>query len=260
MIDGMNRVMKKRLLLAAATLGLCLSMGCQWLAPETRSRGTDIEAMDTSALKQEYARVLEDADRLQAQLSERELSLAERGVELETQLELNRLLREELDATTLDLEFLEAQFITFERELTNTETKASAVAVMAEVSLTREKILKEDPGAIPADVLRRVDLRLAAAEEQMSNRNFGAAAYHARRGLRLVIQTERRYNAFLETGEPRVVSVGKANLRDAPDPDSVVLAQIPHGTILVELGQREAWRLVRMRDGVSGWVHVSLIQ
>jgi hypothetical protein len=243
-----------------ASIGLFLVAGCQWLAPQTQSGQFGSESMDRKTLQSEHTQLSEEAERLRAELEDRSVELARSGVELETQIELNRLLREELDATTQDLEYLETQFITFERELTASESKASAVAAMADVRVMREKILREHPNAIPADVLEEVDERLKAAEEKIALGQFAIAAYHARRGQRLLTHSERRHSAFLATGTPRFVSVTAANLRDAPDSGSTVIARVPYGTILVELERREAWLLVRTRDGGSGWIHSSVIR
>jgi chromosome segregation ATPase len=249
-----------RLLLILALVATATTTGCQWLAPQTRPGDVDVDAIDRAALQEEYVRLREHADRLQDDLTARDLDLAKRRAELEKQVEVNRLLRSELEATTVDLDYLESQFITLERRLSHDETKATAVAAIADAQLLQKKLRERHPGRIPEEVWTEVGARMKAAEAAMADDSFTAAVYHAHRALRLIDHTERSRSAFLASGTARIVSVSSANFREGPGSGYGVVGQFAYGTILVELDADKDWRRIRTRNGAEGWIHSSLIR
>lgn len=235
------------------------SAGCHWRAPESR-QVADLEAMDRKALEVECAKLHQQAGQLRAQLAARELDLAKSRAQLETESEMHRLLQAELEATTADLDYVESQFITLERGLKRNETRATAVAAIADAQLVQKRLRDDQPGVIPQPVWAEVDERMAAAEASIAEEHFTAAVYYAHRALRLMTRTERSRSAFFATGVARVVSVTSANLRAGPGPRHDVLGQLAYGTILVELTAVEDWRRVKTRDGAEGWIHHTLIR
>jgi hypothetical protein len=229
------------------------------MAPRSSVGLVDPDALNETELRGEYARLSVQAREMEATLVERDLELVRHGAEVAAQEELNRLLRQELDAATKDLDFLESQFISMERRLTRDETRASAVASLADAQLIYEKLRKDGKPAIGTDVLDDAAGKIASAEDQMKRSNYAAAAYYANRASRLLNQTEERHNAFLAGGTARVVSVSSANLRLGPGPAFGVVGRLIYGTVLVEVESRDGWLLVKTRDGTRGWIHNTLV-
>jgi len=248
-----------RLARTALVAGLIACAGCQWAAPRSAGSHRDVDALDENGLRGEYDRLSARADELERADAARSLELAKSEADLESQRELNRLLRQELDATTKDLDFLESQFITLEHRLTREETRASAVASLADAQLLYEKFKKEGNDSTSADVIRDVERKLAAADDQMQRNNYAAAVYYANRATRLLNQTERQHNAFLSSGGARIVAVSSANLRQGPGAGFKVVAHLTYGTVLVEVAQKEDWLQVKTRDGTQGWIHHTLL-
>lgn len=237
-----------------------LASGCQWMAPKTQPGHIDVDSADRTTLQDEYGRLRTYADGMEEKLRASELERTKQKAEVETLKESNRLLKDELDATKVDLEYLESQFITIERHFSKDETKATAVAALADAQLLYQKLRKEDPADFPEQVWTEVDHRLTSADDAMSHSNYTAAAYHAHRAIRLLNHAEKRVSSFFAGGEAHVVSVQVANLRKGPSSDEIVLTQLPYGTVLVEVGKKGEWRHVKTRSGPEGWVHTSVIQ
>lgn len=236
------------------------SGGCRWAAPESRVRAIDPDTADRETLEQEYERLLELNSRLEAEREQCEKELAGRTIELENERESRRLVRAELDATLTDLQYLESQFLTLERRLGQEESKASAVAAVADAQLLYGKFRQEHRQLLTREERAEVDRRLAAADEAIGLGQFTAAVYHAHRAIRLLNLSERERQSFLSAGTPRVVSVAVANYREGPGTEYGVVGQLPRGTVVVELAQSDEWMQVKMRSGATGWVHASLIR
>ena len=157
----------------------------------------------------------------------------------------------ELDRTREDLEYAEKQFISLERGLQNNETKASAVASLAEAKLAYDAILRAKP-----DAQNRPDVQTAAAkiensDQLLSERRYGASVYFSKRALNMLSDKHDERNI-------RIVSVKRANLRTGPGLEHQVLDRVALGTVLVELESASSWYKVRMVDGRAGWIHKSV--
>ena len=194
---------------------------------------------------------------LRAAIEAQTLENARSQAALEQAAERIRLLEEELATARSDLEFVEKQFVLFERRLTNEETKASAVSAVAEVRLFRDKLQSERP--LDEETLEEVEARLAAAGVLVDKRKYTAAVYYANRAMRALNRAERHRNAFIDT-DALVVAVSKANLRRGPGGDFDVLTRLTYGTAVVRIEKKNEWMKVRTRDGQTGWIHSSLLQ
>ena len=209
---------------------------------------------------QEHADLSKNNQKLRAQLRSDKIDLAKLRAELESQIAVNDYLTEELKNTRDDLSFVERQFVRFEQRLQSQETKASAVAAVAEVQLLHDKMKQENPEMVDSVVTATVEQRLLASEELIREGNFPAAAYYATRAMRILNENERRRSIPAYDGETSVVSVSTANMRDGPGKRFPVLQRLAFGTVLVRLERREDWYRVRTKDGDDGWIHKALIR
>jgi hypothetical protein len=194
---------------------------------------------------------------LREQVQEQKLELARTRAELQTAVELNRVLEEELAATKGDLEVVERQFVSMERRLIRDETKASAVAAIAEVRLLLDNLKKQEPRPLDADAIAEVESKIASANELTRRRNYSAAVYYANRAMRILNQSERRHEVI---GDRMIVAVTRANLRKGPGSSYDIITRLQYGTIIVQLDETKDWVHVRTRSGVEGWIHASLLQ
>jgi len=242
----------------AIASGLLFAPGCQWLAPRGNAGEVDLKDADRQTLESEYLKLRERAHELEAKRVDTDLDLAKYNAEIEAQKELNRLLRRELEATTADLDYLESQFINRSDQSTREETRASAVAAIADVQLLYEKASGQNADST-ADILQEVERRLAAAEYQIQRRNYVAAVYYANRAMRILDESERRRRTVFTEGDTRIISVPTANLREGPGRGRRIIGRLGYGTLMVELAQKDEWLRVRTRDGAEGWVHASLV-
>ena len=56
------------------------------------------------------------------------------------------------------------------------------------------------------------------------------------------------------------VKVGAANARSAPSREGRLLATLPRGTTVEQLGRSGGWHLVKLPDGASGWILGDLLE
>ena len=170
---------------------------------------------------------------------------------------MNEVLREELVATEQDLEQVERQFVSMERGLIRDETKASAVATIAEVRLLLDNLKGQDPRPIDDETLADVESKLATANTLTRKRNYPAAVYYADRARRVLNAGERRYEA---QGQHLMVSVSRANVRKGPGASFDVVATLEYGAVILCLDRTEDWCRVRTDTGEEGWIHNTLLR
>lgn len=195
--------------------------------------------------------------RLAAENAELQEQLREYERELTRSEEMNSLLGEELVATKRALEQVERQFVSVERGLIRDETKASAVATIAEVRLLLDNLKTQKPFPLDSETLKEVESKLASANTLTRKRNYTAAVYYADRARRLLNQGERRHHAL---DSNLTVVVGLANLRRGPGSSFGVIARLDIGTAITRIGRSDRWFHVRTKSGREGWVHTSLVQ
>jgi exonuclease VII small subunit len=246
----------------AVALILLAAAGCRWMTPAS-SNGLSLSASERDSLEfysNSHEQLKADNGRLTAELESRELDLAKSRAAFNQQVELNQYLKEELSATQNDLDRVERQFVSFEERLTRTETKASAVAAVAEVHLLFDKLQSDTPGGLDKETVRGVSGKLTTSEELIKKHNYAAAVYFADRAMRILNQAERRNNLGITDGKIRVVSVNVANLRDGPGSRYKVISKLSLGTVVTHVGAADKWAKVRTSTGQHGWIHNSLIR
>ena len=191
-----------------------------------------------------------DVSRFEKDIAEKNAKIVKLTGTSEAQLETIRSLQTELERTHEYLEYAEAQFISLERGLQSQESKASAVATLAEATLAYERRVREDPTADKLGNVRHARGKIAKSEELLTQKRYAAAVYFAKRAKRL-LETEERTIIH-------VVSVNQANLRRGPGLKHRVVDRLPLGTVLVQTGTESNWYEVKTRDGKKGWVHESV--
>lgn len=256
-----------RATVARATLslvGLLALANCQWQAPVTQSRYGDLRlsGIDRDSMRtvvENYDRMSRENRKLRNDAAELRAELANSKAELSRQKKLNKAAAEELRYAKSDLEHVERQFVIFEERLTRQDTKASAVAAIAETQLLYDRVLQENPKALDRATRSEIDEKIKTADELTESRKYAAAVYFAERAMRLITAGERLASLDSEAVR-RVVAVTAANLRKGPGESFSIVGQLAYGTVLVELSREKDWYRVQTTAGRKGWVHKSLLR
>lgn len=174
-------------------------------------------------------------------------------------------LEEKVAVLTRDLEVTETELIRTKARLKGNETKAEASAAIAEARILAGR-LAEDKNQ--ASVLARSEESLAKAEEQLSAGNFGAALFFASKAQDLVARIKHGSDDTRDASappSPRIPSLSSyvartvARIRKGPDLAETVLGRLPTGAQVTGEAVSGEWVKVTYQ-GVSGWVHSSLLQ
>jgi uncharacterized protein YgiM (DUF1202 family) len=237
--------------LTRITVGCALLIfsGCQWAATGGQSRSEARAASDAATASE--LRVLRQQTR------DQKLEITNLEAQRQALTELNRVLEEELSATESDLKQVERQFVSMERRLIRDESKASAVATIAEVRLLLDHLTKQDPCPIDDQTVADVEDKLASANDLTRKRSYSAAVYYANRARRILNHHERRREAIANR---KIISVTRANLRSGPGSGFKVLARLEYGTVVQQIADQDAWRQIRLANGTEGWIHADLIR
>jgi hypothetical protein len=231
------------------TCALVIFSGCQWAATGSQSR--------KQARVSEDSAIATELHFLRQQTQDQKLEIAHLEAERQTLAELNKVLEEELSATESDLKQVERQFVSMERRLIRDESKASAVATLAEVRLLFDNLKKQDPSPLDDQTVADVEDKLASANDLTWKRSYSAAVYYANRARRILNQNERRREALADR---KIVAVTRANLRSGPGSSFKVLARLDYGTVVQQIDDKDAWRQIRLANGTKGWIHADLLR
>lgn len=242
---------------------LCLSIlllqtllpGCQWAS--TRSGGSDSLS---SALAEDYEALAAENKRLKEQTKTLELDLVKLQAENDRHKQVNVIREEEFGQLRADLQRVEKQFIRIEERLQVKETKASAVAAVAEVQMLFDNMRADQTAPLDSSTTQEVTEQLNTSDQMMRVLNYDAAVYYAKRAMRTLNQQERRRNLALVDGDTRVIMVSKANMREGPGANFEVIEKLDYGAVIVQLGIDKDWCRVRTKSGSAGWVHASLLR
>jgi hypothetical protein len=171
--------------------------------------------------------------------------------ELENRNEVILKLTADLERMGDILEYAERQFISLERDLQNNETRASAVAALAEAKLSYDASLREDPESSNLPAVHEARDKIETSDRLLSQARYAASVYFSRKALRLIEDKHVKRNI-------RIVSVDNANMRSGPGVEYSVLSQVAMGAVLFEIGSQSAWYKVETLDGKAGWIHRSV--
>ncbi len=258
-----NKVFIARLMRSGCFL-LLLS-GCSWMQPKETSsidewNLTPAQRESLKVVFKERQQLKNDVAHLQKELKMRDLDIAKLKADLEHQIEHGLYLEEMARIARLDLAHVEKQFVSIEKRLQVHDTKASAVAVLAEVKLDYDNLRKTDSLSVDEATVAEIEQKLAESEKLIRNKNYSAAVYYAGRAHRLLEQYIQLSPHKRLDGETRIVSVSKANLRDGPGYDHEIIGRLSIGTILVQVDQKDEWLQIRTKDGIVGWIHKKLLR
>ncbi len=246
----------------AIVLVLSICSGCQWM--NSGSSGnlnlTDAELDSLSQNSRTCKNLKAENNRLTGLVSSQKLDLAKIEASYKQQAELNKFLREELEHSNDDLDRVERQFVVFEQRLKVTETKASAVAEVAEVQLLFDRFRAETPDGLDSVTVADVSLKISTSEELIKKRKYAASVYFSNRAMKILNQTERRRNLVFADGTTQIISVKLANMRGGPGEKYSVLEKLTLGTVVMQLESSEDWIKIRTESGKHGWVHNSLVR
>jgi arginine/lysine/ornithine decarboxylase len=171
--------------------------------------------------------------------------------ELESRNEVILKLTADLEHLGDVLEYAERQFISLERDLQNNETKASAVAALAEAKLSYDASIRDNPEAAELPAIRQAHAKIEASDKLLSQERYDGSVYFAKKALRLIEDRHMKRNVH-------IVAVDNANLRSGPGTEYAVLTRVALGAVLFQVGSQSAWYKVETLDGKAGWVHRSI--
>jgi uncharacterized protein YgiM (DUF1202 family) len=172
-------------------------------------------------------------------------------------------LEERIAVLTRDLEVTETELIRTKARLKGNETKAEASAAIAEARILAGRLAEDKT---QASVLARSEESLAKAEEQLSEGNFGAALFFASKAQDLVARVKQGAAGDQAAAPtPAIPSLSSysartvARIRKGPALSEAVLGRLPAGTQVMGEAVSGEWVKVTYQ-GLSGWVHSSLLQ
>jgi hypothetical protein len=250
--------------LAAAACWL-LSAGCAWQHPQSMGSFDDwnltpAQRDSLSAILVANRDVKKENSRLRDQIRTQQLDMTKMSTELEYRVARNRYLEEALTNAQNDLALVEKQFVSLERQLQSNDTKASAVAVLAEVKLNFDNLLKDDSASPDSTTIQEIEQKIQESEQLLQKQNFAASTYYARRADRLVQLARHVTPQNQTTGQAKIVSVNRANLRQGPSIDHTIITNLDFGTVLIQIDQSGDWSKIRTRDGQEGWILTTLLR
>jgi len=234
---------------------LLTAAGCNWMSPGTRA-SNDPETESDSVRTELSA----ENNRLRNRVQSQELDIAKLRAETRRQVELNKFLKDELENMENDLDRVEKQFVSLEQRLKLKETKASAVASVAEAQLLFDKIFKNEAEVLDSLTVSEIRAKLIASDDMIKKRNYAAAVYFSNRAMRILNQTERRMNIVMADGVARIIAVSLANVRSGPGSGYEIIEKLNYGTVIVQIETDAGWSKIRTKGGTAGWVHTSLVR
>jgi len=225
------------------------------------------EAHCATALARALHQTEQTTTRAAAQVAASTAEVDRLGARVKKLEEDQHRLEERVAVLTRDLEVTETELIRTKARLKGNETKAEASAAIAEARILAGRLAEDKT---QASVLARSEESLAKAEEQLSEGNFGAALFFASKAQDLVARIKQ--GAAAEPGQdpaatpsPAIPSLSSyavrtsARIRKGPDLAEAVIGHLPQGTQVVGEAVSGQWVKVTYQ-GLSGWVHSSLLQ
>lgn len=148
-------------------------------------------------------------------------------------------------------------------------TRAEAASAIAEAEVTLQQ-LRGRSGAQAAPEVAQAEGALRQASAAFDAENFGGAVYLATQAKRAATAGRGRLAdvggaATRPNERPFALPVpltttSAANLRTAPSGSASVVATVPSGTALTAYSYEQDWLKVATADGVSAWVHQSVVR
>jgi hypothetical protein len=233
------------LLLAAGTIG-CAKPQAQSAspAPATPPAPAVVETVTVTARDPEMEREL---GRTKVQLLERNARIAD--------------MERRLGETTTELVRAMARLRTL-------ATRAEAASAIAEAEVTLQQLRGRAGGQAPPE-LAQAESALRQASTAFDAENFGGAVYLATQAKRLGSAGRGRLAEAGGSARPNerpfavpvpLTTTAPANLRESPAASATVVTRIAAGTALTAYSYEQEWLKVATADGVSAWVHQSVVR
>lgn len=224
------------------------------------------EAHCAAALSRTLVRTEQTTTKAQAAVAASTAEVDRLSARVKKMEEDQHRLEEKVAVLTRDLEVTETELIRTKARLKGNETKAEASAAIAEARILAGRLAEDKTRA---SVLARSEESLAKAEEQLSAGNYGAALFFASKAQDLVARvkegTEETAPAPSSPSNPPLpsltsyVATSVARIRNGPNLQAAILGHLPTGTHVIAEAVSGPWVRITY-NGVSGWVHSSLLQ
>ncbi len=151
--------------------------------------------------------------------------------------------------------------------LRSRQSKAEAVANLAEMKLALQQAAKEGSGPDGGLILSQARELLDMAEQALNEENLEGASYLMSQARELIGSARNRGTSVTGHREGEIlfpVAFGltvrqKGNVRLEPSLESEVLFQLDAGDDVLVLGRRGSWLHVRTPDNRTGWMHFNLL-
>jgi uncharacterized protein (DUF3084 family) len=217
----------------------------------TRTTPPPTEPADTPDYKAQVVALRAENKTLRAELDDKKEAILQLTGEVEKKAAAATYMEEQLERTREVLEYAERQFISLERGLQSYETKASAVAALAEAKLSFDKTLRNQPFARNMVNVQQAREKIKESDILLSQKRYAASVYFSKRAIRLLEETRSQESV-------RIVSADDVNMHTGPGREYEVIARLDVGTVLIQVDYDAPWLRVETRGGQAGWVHESL--
>lgn len=148
-------------------------------------------------------------------------------------------------------------------------TRAEAASAIAEAEVTLQQLRGRSGSQAPPEVAQ-AEGSLRQASSAFDAENYGGAVYLATQAKRAATAGRGRLadvggTATRPNERPFALPVpltttSSANLRTAPSGSASVVTTVPGGTALTAYSYEQDWLKVATADGVSAWVHQSVVR
>ena len=147
-------------------------------------------------------------------------------------------------------------------------TRAEAASAIAEAEVTLQQLRGRSGGQAPPEVAQ-AESALRQASDAFDAENFGGAVYLATQSKRAATAGRGRLAEVGGTARPNerpfalpvpLVTTAPANLRESPTGGATVISRLTAGTTLTAYSYEQDWLKVATAEGVSAWVHQSVVR
>jgi hypothetical protein len=147
-------------------------------------------------------------------------------------------------------------------------TRAEAASAIAEAEVTLQQLRGRSGGQAPPE-LAQAESALRQASAAFDAENFGGAVYLATQAKRLGSAGRGRLAEAGGSARPNerpfaipvpLTTTAAANLRESPVASATVVVRVASGTALTAYSYEQEWLKVATAEGVSAWVHQSVVR
>lgn len=224
-------------------VGVVLLSGCAWTASGQK-------------LQQELTRQTTANRELEEKLVRLHLQLLEKEAQVKE-------LEKKLEEATLEV-------VRAKAKLRSLESKAEAASALAEGEIALKALKMNVVGSDHDPEILQAEELLKASNQELENENYSGALYLATRAKVIINEGQQRSKDRPKTpmlaGEvafaiPLLLRVtSPSNIRESPGLNSKILFSLQRGSALVAYSYKGLWLRVKAENGLSGWIHYSLVE